>query len=211
MAREVPQYDIYKQPIDGTAASEVISTLSDKMPMSISPDGRQLVYVQTGRGDQLKLATIGRDTGVRVDAQPTNQRTADFSPDGRWLAYSEMNVDALSDVFVRRLDGSGGRSQISAGGGDQPRFTKGGREIVYRRGDAVFAAPFNPESGDAGRPELLFRIRDAGRTAYNRTVGYDVTPDGERFLLIEPIERPGVIPNTVVTGWLEELRRKVPR
>ncbi len=211
ISREVPQYDIYQQPIDGSEAREVISTPWDKMPMSVSRDGRQLAFVRSGRGDQLMIATLGQDTGVLIDPKPTNQRTADFSPDGRWLAYSEMNADGLSDVYVRRMDGSGGRQPISAGGGDQPRFTKAGRELVYRRGDAMFAAAFDPASGEAGRPELLFRIRDAGRTAYTRTVGYDVTPDGSRFLLIGPIERPGVIPNTVVTNWFEELNRKVPR
>ncbi len=49
------------------------------------------------------------------------------------------------------------------------------------------------------------------RLAVNRTVGYDVTSDGSRFPLVEPVERPGGLPNVVITNWVEELRRKVPR
>ncbi len=212
ITREVPQYDIYRQSIDGTAATEVLSTPGDKYPMSLSRDGQRLAFLASATNrDALMTARLGQDTGTVVDAQPTDQRTADISPDGRWLAYSEQSANARSDVYVRSLNGSDGRRQLSAEGGDQPRFTKGGREIVYRSGAAMYAAPFDAATGEPGAPTLLFRIRDAGRLAFNRTVGYDVTPDGSRFLLVEPVDRPGGLPNVVITNWVEELRRKVPR
>jgi hypothetical protein len=122
-----------------------------------------------------------------------------------------MNPTGTFDVFVRALDGSGGRRQVSADGGDQPRFTKGGRELVYRKGSAVYAVPFESASGEAGTPVLLFRVADAGRTSQGRTVGYDVAPDGSRFLLVTPIERLEATPNVVVLNWFDELRRRAPR
>jgi hypothetical protein len=122
-----------------------------------------------------------------------------------------MNPSGTFDVFVRALDGTGGRRQVSANGGDQPRFTKGGRELVYRKGKAMYAVSFDPSSGEAGTPTELFRIADAGRTSQGRTVGYDVTPDGGRFLLVAPIDRLEATPNVVVLNWFEELRRRVPR
>jgi hypothetical protein len=100
---------------------------------------------------------------------------------------------------------------VSADGGDQPRFTKGGRELVYRKGSAVYAVPFESASGEAGTPVLLFRVADAGRTSQGRTVGYDVAPDGSRFLLVTPIERLEATPNVVVLNWFDELRRRAPR
>jgi hypothetical protein len=114
-------------------------------------------------------------------------------------------------VFVRALDGSSGRRQVSANGGSQPRWTKGGRELVFRQGDAVLAVTFQPATGEAGTPTLLFRKADAGRLGGGRSVGYDVTPDGSQFLMVTPIERPEAQPIVVVLNWFEELKRRVPR
>ena len=211
VAREVPQYDLYRQPIDGTAAAVALTSPDDKLPLAVSPDGRTVAYSRIGTNTQLMLGDLVRGTGRPVEAGAVEQRTADISPDGRWLAWGEVNPAGTFDVFVRALDGSGGRRQVSADGGDQPRFTKGGRELVYRKGSAVYAVPFDPASGEAGTPVLLFRVADAGRTSQGRTVGYDVTPDGSRFLLVAPIERLEATPTVVVLNWFDELRRRAPQ
>jgi hypothetical protein len=112
-------------------------------------------------------------------------------------------------VYVRELSGNGGRRQVSTGGGDQPRWTRGGREIVYRRGNNVIAVSFVPETGAVGTPALLFRRTDAGRLAGETSVGFDVTHNGARFVFVAPEERPGALPVVVVLDWLEELKRKV--
>ena len=83
--------------------------------------------------------------------------------------------------------------------------------MVYRTGAALYAVSFEPATGEIGTPVLLFRKADAGRLGQGRTVGYDVTPDGSRFLMVVPIERPEALPTVVVLNWLEELKRKVPR
>ncbi len=211
IAREVPQYDLYRQPIDGTAASVALTSPDDKVPLAISPDGRTVAFTRIGSNSQLMLGDLVFGTERLVEAGAAEQRTADISPDGRWLAWGEMNPAGTSDVFVRALNGSGGRRQVSANGGDQPRFTKGGRELVYRKGSAVYAMPFDPASGEAGEPVLLFRAADAGRTSQGRTAGYDVTPDGSRFLLVTPIDRLEATPNVVVLNWFNDLRQRSPR
>lgn len=75
----------------------------------------------------------------------------------------------------------------------------------------MFAASFNPGTGEIGSPVQLFRVKDGGRLAGGRTRGYDVSPDGQRFLLVTPIERPGAAPNVVITNWIKELQLKLPR
>lgn len=211
IAREVPQYDLYRQPIDGSAAAVALTSPDDKVPLAIAPDGRTVAYARIGARGELLLGDLARGTGRPVDTEAVEQRTADISPDGRWLAYGEMNATGTFDVFVRPLDGTGGRRQVSSDGGDQPRFTKGGRELVYRKGSAMYAVPFDPANGEAGTPTLLFRVPDAGRTSQGRTVGYDVTPDGARFLLVAPIDRLEATPNVVVLNWFDELRRRAAR
>jgi serine/threonine-protein kinase len=207
---ETPVYDLHRVPIDGSAPETLVVSKSDKMASSISPDGRTLAYHENHGTERVMLAPIAGGAAVPLDPRPSSQHNAAFSPDGRWVAYEEFGADSRPDVYVRALDGRGGRHQVSNSGGDQPLWTRGGREIVYRRGDQVIAASFDPARGEAGVPAVLFRKRDAGRLGDLRTRGYDVTPDGSRFLMVAPVDDPEALPTVVVINWLDELKRKVP-
>ena len=66
-------------------------------------------------------------------------------------------------------------------GGVQPRWAKGGREVVDRQGDAFLAISFDPASGNVGQPTELFRRQASGFISDGRTAGYDVSPHGSRF------------------------------
>jgi hypothetical protein len=101
--------------------------------------------------------------------------------------------------------------QVSSGGGTEPWWTKGGRELTFRRGDSVMVVSVDPESGAAGRPLALFGGPYVSREDWSIPASYDVTPDGERFVLLKfpaATERHRV---NVVTNWFAELRAKVPR
>ena len=86
-----------------------------------------------------------------------------------------------------------------------PRWTKGGREIVFRRKNAVFAVDIDVASGKIGVEHKLF---DA---PYPVERGYDVTADGGRFLMVRVDPRPEALPILVITNFFEELRKKVGR
>ncbi len=208
---ESPVYDMVRAPIDGTAPTQIAVSLFDKLASSVSPDGRTVAFHETRDRDRVMFIPVGGGAMQPLEERPTSQRNAAFSPDGRWLAYAELGQDNRPQVFVRALHGAGGRRQVSADGGDQPRWSRQGREIVFRKGDAVLAASFAPATGEIGTPVVLFRQRDAGRLATSRTVGYDVTPDGSQFVLAVPVEQPGAQPVVVVLNWLAELEVKVKR
>ena len=208
---ETPVYDVHRAPIDGAPADTIFASNFDKMASSVSPDGGTVVYLETVDRDRLMLAPIAGGAPTVLEERQTSQRNGAFSPDGRWLAYEEFNANRQSEVYVRTIRATGGRRQVSADGGSQPRWTRGGRELVYRKGDRVLSVTFDPVTGEVGTPTLLFRKADAGRIGGGRTVGYDVTPDGSQFLMVTPIERPGAQPTIVVLNWLDELQRKVPR
>ena len=102
------------------------------------------------------------------------------------------------------------RRQISSGGGAEPIWTRAGRELVFRRGDTIMAVTVEPSS-KAGTPAALFAgpYKDASDVAANLPQSYDVSPDGQRFLLLKspPGEtRPRVL---VTTNWLPELSATV--
>jgi len=73
-------------------------------------------------------------------------------------------------------------------------------------GSAMMAVDVDPTTGEAGRPTLLFRKEQPDRLGGGRTMAYDVSADGERFLLIEPVQASGAQPMVVVLDWFEELR-----
>jgi hypothetical protein len=89
-------------------------------------------------------------------------------------------------------------------------WTKGGRELVYREGEKVMALTIDPSTGASGPPRELFSGPYPDNPGWTRPRSYDVTPDGERFLLARlPTDRPQ--PRiTVVLNWFEELLAKAP-
>jgi eukaryotic-like serine/threonine-protein kinase len=209
---ETPVYDLRRLPIDGSAPQMLVRTPRDKKAGSVSPDGRTVVYFESVEMDRLMFAPTSGGKPESVGASDNAQANASFSPDGRWLAYEETGSSGPMQVYVRPIGRDGGRRQVSADGGSQPRWSKNGREIVYRKGDAMIAASFDSQSGEVGTLVTLFRKADAGELGdTGPTYGYDVMADGSQFVLIEPVERPNAQPTVVVLNWFEELKRKVPR
>jgi serine/threonine protein kinase/Tol biopolymer transport system component len=207
-AVETPLYDIARTALDGSSDT-ILVTSEDKYPDAESPDGRLLAYSEWGAARRIVLAPLGDSSAPRPPDDRTSRWNAAFSPDGRWLAFTADGGEGLTQVYVAPVTGSG-RRQVSAGGGSQPRWTRGGREIVFRNGDAMLAASFNPATGEAGAPGVLFRKTALG-SVNSFTVGYDVTPDGAQFLMVVPVERPDAQFAVVIVNWLEALRQRMPR
>ena len=125
---------------------------------------------------------------------------ARFSPDNRWIGYAS-NETGRWEVFVEPFPPSGPRWQVSADGGSQPLWRRDGKELFFLApGGQLMVASVNPgETFVHGKPHALF---EAGmRLTYAPyPVNYDVTPDGQRFLL-ERV-RPGTGPTiSIVLNW----------
>jgi serine/threonine-protein kinase len=159
----------------------------------------------------------GEGRGVTLLATPFYERNAVLSPDGRWVAY-EANSSGQYEVYVRPFPNVGdGQWQVSTGGGIQPVWARNGRELFYLEpAGALMAVPVEPRgtSWKAGTPTRVFAGSDlyAGVGFASRT--YDVSPDGQRFLMIKQggaSDPGGPSPSIVVVqNWFEELRRIVP-
>jgi hypothetical protein len=90
-------------------------------------------------------------------------------------------------------------------------WTRDGRELVYHKGDSVMAVSLDRAAGRVGQPQLLFAGPYPDNPGWTRPRSYDVSRDGERFLMTRlPADRPR--PRiAVVLNWFDELRAKVPR
>jgi Tol biopolymer transport system component len=109
-----------------------------------------------------------------------NEYAPRFSPDGHWLAYAS-NESGSSEIYVQPVPGPGGRWQISSSGGEQPRWVRTGREILYRNGTKMMSVPVTTQPAfRAGKAiELFDHEFDRGGSV----AGYDVTPDGQMFIM----------------------------
>ena len=152
----------------------------------------------------------GEPTPVRYFANGFNLAHPALSPDGRWMAY-DSDESGRVEVYGQSFpDPSRKRWKISPASGSEPLWTRGGRELVYRKGDSVMAVGVDLVSGLSGPPKALFGGPYPDNPGWTRPRSYDVSRDGERFLMtmLPPVQRRPRI--TVVLNWFEELRAKVP-
>src|SRR6185295_9328549 len=119
---------------------------------------------------------------------PFLERNGEVSPDGRWLAY-ESNESREFEIYVRPFPAvEAGRSQVSRGGGMRPVWARGGRELFYLAPDgSLMAVPVDESKGRApfaaGTPVKLFAGAYFVDGAWVAGRSYDVSPDGQRFLM----------------------------
>ena len=180
--------------------------------MSWTPDGQQLVFgeVRPDTGFDILVLQAGDRTARPFLRTPFNESTPRLSPDGRWLAYAS-DESGRQEIYVQPYPGPGGKWPISAEGGREPVWNRNGRELFYRSGDKMMAVDVATEPGfAAGKPRVLFE------GPYEPTVftvaNYDVSPDGQRFLMLKRSEQAAAAPTqiTLVLNWFEELKRRVP-
>jgi eukaryotic-like serine/threonine-protein kinase len=213
--------NVFWQLADGSGGLERLTTSEYvQVPHSWSPDGQLLAYIEvnptTGydiwmlrMGDPLTGSAQVRKTQPFLRTQ-FDEAVPRFSPDGRWLAYVS-NESGQSEIYVQPYPGPGGKWQISTEGGKEPVWNPNGRELFYRTGDKMMAVEIATQpSFSVGKARMLFegRYRPTPVTSPN----YDVSPDGQRFLMLKPSESVEAAPTqiSVVLNWFEELKRRVP-
>ena len=142
-----------------------------------------------------------------------NQVQPRLSPDGRWLAYVS-DESGRYEVYIRPFpDVDKGRWQVSTSGGNSPLWSRDGKELFYRNGDAVMAVSVKIDPNlNLETPRVLFNGKYVSFDPQRDEVDtWDISPDGKRFIMIKDIsEAGGPRKINIVVNWFEELKRKVP-
>jgi hypothetical protein len=205
--------NLFWQLADGSGGLERLSTSElNQVPTSWSPDGQHLAFFEVDPTSQrdIWVLRLGDHKAQPFLKTPFDESVPRFSPDGRWLAYIS-NESGRFEIYVQPYPGPGGKWQISTEGGTEPVWNSNGRELFYRGGDKMMAVEITTQpSFVAGTPRMLFAGQYQPTPA--TTPNYDVSPDGQRFLMLKPSESTGVAPTqiNVVLNWFEELKQKVP-
>jgi serine/threonine-protein kinase len=201
--------EIYWKASDGSGGDEPLAKVDPsgpgQFPRSFSSDGHFLIF-QRGQGaasNDLWVLSLGENPTARafIDS-PANETQAQFSPNGHWVAYQSNETDR-DEIYIAPFPGPGGRIPVSTDGGQRPLWRDDGRELFYRSGDRVMAVDVNlGQTPRIGMPHMLFQGQ------YD--LAYDVTKDGQRFLMLkgEPQSQPTVL--NIIVNWFEELKARVP-
>ena len=176
----------------------------------LSPDGRLLAFSEDGPtgGRDIWIVPLEEDaTASPFQTTLFNERSPRFSPNGRWLAYVS-DESGRDEVYVPPYPGPGGKLPVSLSGGREPVWSPDGKEHFYRNGGQMLAVSVETEPALAvGMPRLLF---EGGYVMNPNAPSYDVSPDGQHFVMIRTDEASTLTEIHVVLNWLQELERLVP-
>jgi eukaryotic-like serine/threonine-protein kinase len=200
--------NLYLRRSDGSGAEERLTSYQKQestSPISISPDGKQLVF-QLTRADAQEIWVCPFEKGSvpRPLLQgPFRHEGGWLSPDGRWLAYVS-NESGRREVYVTAFPGPGGKWQISTDGGGSARWAPDGREIFYAKDKKVFRVALTTSPAfSASRPEQLFE---------GDYWDWDIAWDGKRFLMVKE-EASESAPKSLhlVLNWFQDLKARAPQ
>jgi Tol biopolymer transport system component len=199
-------YDIFSKPSSGNGEAKLlVGTPLDELGPDWSPDRRFLIYMAGSRETRSQLLYRERrqdgSLGEPVVFLKTsfNERAPRFSPDGSFVAYVSDESGKL-EVYVRDFPKGANRWQISSNGGNAPRWRRDGKEIFYLQRNTLMAASVTTRpSFSAGAPAALF---ERGTLQ----VGYDVSPDSKRFIILDKPAGEPPLSIHIVHNWFEEFR-----
>jgi Tol biopolymer transport system component len=201
---------------DAGEPQRLIESKLGEFPLSWHPSGKFLAYREIGRdtgadvwilpmeGDEGSEWKPGRPTVFL--AGPFDETDANFSPDGRWLAY-QSDESGQNQVYIRPFPGPGGRVQVSTTGGSMPRWSRTRNELFFASADREIMMATYTVQGDT------FRVDKPSLWAKGPFTSFDVHPDGERVAIVRSQEsqssaRSGRL--VFVLNFFEEIRRLAP-
>ena len=200
-------FGIYLKPADGSQPERqlVLTSGVDALPADWSRDGNNLLYLVPP--DLWVYSFIEGKPHAFLKAT-ASLKTAQFSPDGKWVAYSS-NESGRWEVYVTSFPDARGKWQISTDGGEQPRWRGDGKEIYFLSSDMKLMAVSvdTRNEFESGTPATLFQTNPREQVATTEQVVYDVNRDGQRFLVNTKYDNGSPHPMSVILNWKTEMKR----
>ncbi len=196
---------IYQKPANGAGEAEPLFEATGSFwPSHWSRDGRYLVYTDVGSPISVfALPLQGDREPIPVAQSEFIEARGSLSPDGAWIAY-HSNESGSFEIYARPFPEGEGKWQVSTNSGRVPVWSEDGDEIFYLSAnrDKLLAVPVKSGSSvEAGVPKVLFELEQPLPSFST----FDVTADGQRFIMPTPSEEDANAPITIVTNWQEAL------
>ncbi|MFZ2490555.1 MAG: protein kinase [Thermoanaerobaculia bacterium] len=199
--------DVFRKASSGIGTDELVFADPDwTILMSFSQDGRTAALITLNSSGKtnwdLSLMDMEEKKITPFLQTPFNELFPSLSPDGRWIAY-HSNESGRLEVYVQRLDGEGGKWQISTDGGMRPRWSRNGGELVFLTADfkmmVADVSLGSTLSASVPREWMVPGIRQLAGPQY------DISRDGSIILINRELNQPIVTPVTLVQNWTAAL------
>jgi Tol biopolymer transport system component/predicted Ser/Thr protein kinase len=201
------RWDMYVKPLDGSKEEVLEQSDDNRNPEDWSSDGRYVSFNEVAlrgkRNNQIWVLDLAEKKATAFAAEAMTQVDSRFSPDGHWIAY-DSDASGLSEVYVRSFPSGSRTLQVSTAGGGLPIWRRDGKELFYLGLDfKLMAVPIteDAEGFHAGTPVALFATRPGGATVY------DVSADGQRFLVSTQAAEPQSPPMDLFVHWTALLKK----
>ena len=193
-SRDKVRRAVYRKAADGTGSEQLVWTGDPHVHLGgVTPDGATLVMsIIVERYVHLASVSVADGKLTPLVTTPFSNDTPALSHDGRWLAYSS-DESGQHEIYVQPFPSMQGRTQISAGGGLQPVWSRNGRELYYRGKGKIMAVDVSTANGfSATAPRPLFDDK-LGNPQGDGHTGYDMAPDGRFVMVMRPTVGQGAV------------------
>jgi eukaryotic-like serine/threonine-protein kinase len=175
--------DVYVKELSGADSARLLTQLpGDQFPTDWAADGGAILFQNdSGGGADIWIQRLDGSAPRPFIVGPGSQDAARVSPDAHWVAYVSTETGS-DEVYVQSYPSLGRKALVSEGGGAGPAWRHDGRELYYWKGDELIAVGLDP--GGAGSPPVIRSRTSLFRAARVDAAGYDVSPDGSRFVFV---------------------------
>ena len=213
------QSELNLKAVAGGSIDRLITRPNAAYAQSWMPDGSALAFTDANPQtlfDIWLLPLSGDRKPIKILASRFREQQPEFSPNGRWLAYTSTE-SGREEVFVMPYPDRGAGQPLSTGGGNSPAWSRDGTELFFTTlptPDGMIEMMVVPVTTTGptfvhGTPRALFKGRYNSNHLYRQ---YDISPDAKQFLMLRHMDRPPMKPThmILVQNWFEELKRLVP-
>jgi serine/threonine protein kinase/Tol biopolymer transport system component len=200
-------FQIYLKNADGSGSEEAVAELGT-ITGNAWDWSRDSKYVLLRKVSELwYLSWPARVAKPLMQAKWT-VRNAQFSPDGRWMAYAS-NETGSWEIYVSPFLIANGKWQVSTAGGQEPRWRQDGKELFYISPDGKMMAVAIKTGAnfEAGSPVTLFQTYRRQPVSSQDVFSYDVTGDGQKFLIITKADKANAAPLSITLNWASEMEK----
>jgi Tol biopolymer transport system component len=188
-------FQVYLKNADGSGSEEPVGTWGSYTQVNPWDWSRDAKHVLVRKANELWYLSWPERVAKPLLQRKGTVRNAQFSPDGRWMAYASTETGSM-EIYVSPFPSANGKWQVSSGGGEEPRWRQDGKELFYLSADGkmMAVAVTAGVSFEAGSPVALFQTRRRQEIGSQDVFSYDVSGDGQRFLILTRADAASAAP-----------------
>jgi len=199
---------LYLKNADGSGSEEELTDLGVETMIHAWDWSRDGKYILVRKNNELWYLSWPERVAKPLLQAKWTVRNTQFSPDGRWIAYASNETGSM-EVYVSPFPIASGKWQVSSRGGQEPKWRQDGKELYYvsPEGKMMAVVVKTGASFEAASPVALFQTHRRQPISAQDVFSYDVTADGQRFLINTKMDEANAAPLSIILNWASEMEK----